>query len=148
MALAFQKGFSRASSWEGLERTFRHSFCASLTALATARDHQDRKSALQKTSTNSGLAMKGSTWAKFVLLWISSSSKRPGSHAEPHAGRPKMPIFLPNKQASTLPPLKRTSFVWNKMPVIGDGPLHTQKNRFTLWPNLQNEALLWQKRAM
>ena len=36
---------------------------------------------------------------------------------------PKLPIFLPNEQASTLPPLKRTSFVWNKMPVIGDGPL-------------------------
>ena len=35
---------------------------------------------------------------------------------------PKMLIFLPNEQASTLPPLKRTSFVWNKMPVIGDGP--------------------------
>ena len=34
----------------------------------------------------------------------------------------KMPIFLPNEQASTLPPLKRTSFVWNKTPVIGDGP--------------------------
>ena len=36
---------------------------------------------------------------------------------------PKMPIFLPNEQALTLSPLKWTLFVWNKMPVIGDGPL-------------------------
>ena len=59
-----QKGFSRASSWAGLERTFRHSFCTSLTALATARDHEDRESALQKTSTKSGLAMKASTFLR------------------------------------------------------------------------------------
>ena len=31
--------------------------------------------------------------------------------------------FLPNEQAPTPPPPKRTSFVWKKMSIIGDGPL-------------------------
>ena len=122
MSQALQKGFSCASSWAGLEQAFRHSFCASLTALAAARDHEVCESALQKTLTNSGLDMKAFPWAKFVILWISSSPKRPGSQAKPHAAVQKMPIFLPNEQASTLPPLKRTLFVWNKMSVNGDGP--------------------------
>ena len=42
---------------------------------------------------------------------------------------PKMPVFLPNEQAWTLPPLKRTSFVWNKVPLIGNGPLHKTFSR-------------------
>ena len=31
--------------------------------------------------------------------------------------------FFSSEQAPTLPPPKRTSFVWNKMPTNGDGPL-------------------------
>ena len=50
-----------------------------------------------------------------------------GKSCKTTRSNPKLPIFLPNKQASTLPPLKRTSFVWNKMPVIGDGPLILMK---------------------
>ena len=73
MSVALQKGFSCASPWAGLEQAFRHSLCASLTALTTARDHEVCESALQKTSTNSGLDMKASLWAKFVILWITSS---------------------------------------------------------------------------
>ena len=108
MSLALRKGFFRASSWPVLERTFRHSFCASLTALATAQDHayEDRESALQKTSTNSGLAMnmmKASTWAKLVILWISSSPKRPGSHAKPHAAVQKC-RFSSKQTSFDLPP--------------------------------------------
>ena len=128
MSLALQKGFSRPSSWAGLERTFRHSFCSSLTALATARDHEDRESALQKTSTNSGLAMKASTWAKFVNImdfFVTETTRKP---CKTTRSSPKMPIFLPNEQASSLSPLKRTWFVWNKMPVIGNGPLFHDRN--------------------
>ena len=104
MSLALQKGFSCASSWAGLEQAFRHSFCASLTALSTARDHEVCESALQKTSTNSGLDMKASPWAKFVILWISSSPKRPGSHAKPHAAVQKCRFFFQTNKLRPSPP--------------------------------------------
>ena len=141
MSLALQKGFSRASFWAGLERTFRHSFCASLTAQATARDHKDRESALQKTSTNSGLAITASTWAKFVILWISSSPKRPGSHAKPHAAVQKCRFFfqtnklrsspLSNEHRSFGVRLKQNVSNWR-------GPLTEDEwvNKARMWENL------------
>ena len=61
----------------------------------------------------------------FVTQTTGKSCKATRSH-------PKMLIFLPNEQASTLPPLKRTSFVWNKMPVIGDGPFTFKHEKQTI----------------
>ena len=137
MSLALQKGFSRASSWAGLERTFRHSFCASLTARATVRDHEDRESALQKTSTNSGLAItEGLHVSEVCNITDFFVTETTGKSCRTTRSSPKMPIFLPNEQASTFPSLKRTSFVWNKMPVIGDGPLQDVLQRRE-WPFME-----------
>ena len=99
MSLALQKGFSHASSWAGLERTFLDPpFALRITDDSASNGaiscHEDRESALQKTSTNSGLAMNASPWAKFVILWISSSPKRPGSHVKPHAAVQKCRFFF------------------------------------------------------
>ena len=73
------------------------------TALTTARDHEVCESALQKTSTNSGLDMKASPWAKFVILWISSSPKRPGRYAKPHAAIQKCRFFFQTNKLRPFP---------------------------------------------
>ena len=110
------------SSWAGWECTFRHSFCASLTALATARlmkiaSQLCRRRWQTRASPRSLHVSEVCNIVDFLLL------RNDQEAMQKTRSSPKMPIFLPNEQASTLPPLKRTSFVWNKMPVIGDGPL-------------------------
>ena len=50
------------------------------SASGGARSRRSRVSSVEDVD-KLGLGHEASTWAKFVILWISSSPKRPGSHA-------------------------------------------------------------------
>ena len=136
MSLVLQKDFfvllERGWSVPSAIHSAHHQECsyvllASLTALATARDHEDRESALQKTSTNScRLGHEGLPVSEVCNIMDFFVTETTGKSCKTTCSSPKMlqkwRFFFSNEQASTLPSLKRTSFVWNKMPVIGDGP--------------------------
>ena len=122
MSLALQKGFSCASSWAGMERIFRHSFCASLTALATARDHEDCESALQKTSTNSGLASEGLHVSEVCNIMDFSVWHRNDQEAmQNHTQQSKNADFSSKRTSFDPPPaqtnivrLKQNAFNWRR----------------------------------
>ena len=81
------------------------------SASDSARSRRSQVRSAEDVDKNliSGLAMKASPWAKFVILWISSSPKRPGSHAKPHAAVQKCRFF--SKRTSFDPPPSQTYIV-------------------------------------
>ena len=104
---------------------------AHLSVLAMARGHEDCQSALQKTSTSSGLAMNASPMSEVCKLWISSSPKRPGSHAN-HPQQNKNADFSSKRTSLDPPPPPSLSLSLSlslsndyhsfekKMPLIGN----------------------------